>query len=358
MKNVDFNVLRYATCWEDAHVLDKTLSIMTGDKVLSICSGGDNSFILLKGNPTLLVAVDISPVQLYLTELKMVIIYKYDHAEVLEFLGYNDCKHRLNMYKEISHELSKEAFLHWEANHAMIERGLIHEGKFEKYLRAFAKYIVPLIHSKKEIDGLLREKSEVDQALYFDKVWDTFLWRSFFKVFFSRYVMGKFGRDPQFLKEVNVDVATYIRSKADSHMKSVLAQNNLFLHYCLKGGFGHYLPEYLLKENFYDVKSNLGKMKLHLGFVQDVFNVYGSFDKMNLSNIFEYMNQPTFEDISRKIISHLNPEGRVAYLNLMVERDIAKILPSNVVSLHDDYGDLLKKDIGFFYRKYLINQKV
>lgn len=38
--------------------------------MLSVCSGGDNSFSLLTNEPSLVVAVDINKTQLYLAELK------------------------------------------------------------------------------------------------------------------------------------------------------------------------------------------------------------------------------------------------------------------------------------------------
>ncbi|MGV2481690.1 UNVERIFIED_CONTAM: DUF3419 family protein, partial [Salmonella enterica subsp. enterica serovar Weltevreden] len=44
IQHVDFNLIRYANCWEDADILSEALDIPTGKRILSIASAGDNSF--------------------------------------------------------------------------------------------------------------------------------------------------------------------------------------------------------------------------------------------------------------------------------------------------------------------------
>ncbi len=44
IQKVDFNIIRYANCWEDADILLEGLSPAEGSKILSIGSAGDNSF--------------------------------------------------------------------------------------------------------------------------------------------------------------------------------------------------------------------------------------------------------------------------------------------------------------------------
>lgn len=108
--------------------------------------------------------------------------------------------------------------------------------------------------------------------------------------------MGKFGRDPEFLKEVKVPVGEFIFNKAGEHLQSVYAQNNFILRYNLTGNFGNLLPHYLQKENYDLVKTNLHKLKIKEGYAEAAFEEYGRFDAMNLSNIFEYMPMDLFKN--------------------------------------------------------------
>jgi len=103
--------------------------------------------------------------------------------------------------------------------------------------------------------------------------------------------MGVFGRDPAFLKQVETNVAKTIKASADIHLASIYCQKNPMLYYCLHGHFGNYVPFYAQKENYETIRSNLGNLKLKLGYAQDASETYGKFDAFNLSNIFEWLKE-------------------------------------------------------------------
>src|SRR5688500_3175847 len=142
---VDFNILRYANCWEDADILLKGLSPKPGGKILSIGSAGDNTFSLLTTDPELVVAVDISPVQLYLIELKKVCFENLTHAQTLSFLGFWPSEERIKTYGLLRNFLSAEAADFWDKQQEIIHEGVIYKGKFEKYLLLFSRKILPYI---------------------------------------------------------------------------------------------------------------------------------------------------------------------------------------------------------------------
>ncbi|MFV2082520.1 MAG: DUF3419 family protein, partial [bacterium] len=58
--------IRYAQCWEDPGVLCEALQVTEGDDVVSIASGGDNTFALLLQNPRSITAVDRNAAQIHL----------------------------------------------------------------------------------------------------------------------------------------------------------------------------------------------------------------------------------------------------------------------------------------------------
>jgi S-adenosylmethionine-diacylglycerol 3-amino-3-carboxypropyl transferase len=159
IEHVDFNIIRYANCWEDADILSEALDIPKGGKILSIASAGDNSFSLLLKEPALLVAVDVSEVQLFLVGLKKAAIKNLSHAEALRFLGFTSGNDRKDLFEKIAKDLSPEALAHWRKHVEQIEEGLIHQGKFERYFRMFVKKIchgsIPkkqwMLYSKKKL---------------------------------------------------------------------------------------------------------------------------------------------------------------------------------------------------------------
>ncbi len=355
---VSFDKIRYANCWEDAEVLLKGLTPQKGDKILSIASGGDNSFALLKNDPELVLAVDISKVQLYLCELKKLVISEFEREEVISFLGFEPDLNRMNNFKAIKSQLSAEARHYFENRLGEIKKGIIHQGKFEKYFQIFSQYVLPFIHSQKRVKGLLSKKSGEEQLLFYNKHWNTWRWKMLFKLFFSKAVMGRVGRDPEFMNEVKIPVSNYIFGKAENHLQSVNAQENFILRYNLCGNFGVFLPYYLQKENFKAIKENIGQIKFREGGVQDFNQLYGPFHAMNLSNIFEYMNDVSFKSIGESLVKGLHPDARIAYWNLMVPRHLHRLFPLQVSYLQELSKELSAIDRGFFYHQIIIEKKI
>ncbi|WKV12589.1 DUF3419 family protein [Marivirga harenae] len=357
VEKVDFSKIRYANCWEDADILLEGLNPKAGSKILSIASAGDNSFALLSTDPELLLAVDLSKSQLHLCELKKVAIKNLEREECLQFLGFHSDKKRLETYAQLQSQLSAEARSYFDQLSNEIQRGIIHQGKFEQYFQLFSQKILPLIHSKKTIQKLFQEKSELAQIDFYKNKWNSWRWRMLFKLFFSKAIMGKFGRDPEFLKQVEIPVAEYIFRKAEVQLQSQSAQQNFILNYNLTGEFGVHLPYYLRKENYENIKRKLGALKLFEGYAQDAMGQYDAFDYMNLSNIFEYMDVETFQNTGKELINGLKKEGKIAYWNLMVARQLSKEFPQDLVFQASLSDDLTQKDKGFFYHQILIEQR-
>lgn len=354
LKSVNHDYLRYANCWEDADVLLSGLDIESGDKVLSIGSAGDNCFSLLTRSPEVVVAVDLNAVQLRLMELKKASFESLDHSQFLQFLGFNDCADRVGLYKKVRQRLSIETAEFWDTYLKEIAKGIIHQGKFENYFRTFRKFVLPLIHSKKTIQKLLTVKSKAEQKEFYSSKWNTLRWKVLFKIFFGKLAMGKLGRDPQFLNEVDQSVSSFSLQKAKEQLSSVQCQSNYFLKYILSGNFKKHLPHYAREENFELIKSNLSKLELFKGYAEEARSKYGKFNKFNLSNIFEYMDEHTFSKTVSNLIEIGLDGAKYAYWNLMVSRNMSYTQPM-VASLQGMRSGA--HDNGFFYSKFHLNQK-
>lgn len=355
---VQLDFIRYANCWEDPEVLIKGLNLEKGKRILSIASAGDNSFSLLTTEPELLVAFDLNPTQLYLVELKKLAIQHLSREETIAFLGFTENQHRLKIYEGFKSELSREALEFWGKNLELIKNGVIHCGKFEKYFQLFGHRILPFIHTKKRVEALLSKKSADEQEIFYTKNWNTWRWRLLFKIFFSKAVMGKKGRDPQFLKEVKVSVGTFIFNQAATQLRSTFAQDNFILRYNLTGNFGTLLPHYLQEENYDLIKQNLSKLEVFRGTTDDAIAKFGKFDGMNLSDIFEYMDPNTFTQIGNSLHAGLNENGTIGYWNLMVPRVLSTDLPKQFQLNQELSNELTRIDKGFFYHGFYSDKAI
>lgn len=356
LKNVKHDYIRYANCWEDADVLLEGLDVQNQDKVLSIGSAGDNSFSLLSKSPEFVVAVDINLVQLNLIELKKATFQALNHNEFLSFLGFEKSLDRIALYNKVREYLSPELQMFWDERTDEIYSGIIYAGKFERYFKMFRKWILPMVHTKNRINTLFLEKDQAAQKLFFNKRWNNLRWRILFKLFFSKFVMGRLGRDPAFLKEVEVPVSEFIIGQAEKHLSSVYAQKNYFLNFIMKGNFGEHLPHYARKENFELIKLNVDRLVVFNGLAEDAFKKYKGFNKFNLSNIFEYMNPELFKNVTNNFVENAQEGARFAYWNLMVPRRMheftLELSPQGLLT-----QDLRTFDKGFFYKGINIDVK-
>ena len=199
---VEFDKIRYAQVWEDADVLLEGLNIQPGDTCLGIASAGENCFAMLTKDPAKVIAVDLNPSQLACLELRVAAYKNLTHAEFLQLIGSRECKERFCLFEKCRKDLSTEVEGFWLANKELIDMGIGGAGKFEHYFKMFRSRIIPLIHSKKTVARLLAGGTKEECREFYDKKWNNWRWRLLFKIFFSRYMMGRHGRDPEFFNYV------------------------------------------------------------------------------------------------------------------------------------------------------------
>ena len=357
LSNIRNDYIRYAQCWEDADILVNALQPEAGSNILSIGSAGDNSFSLLTQNPAQVVAVDINNAQVQLIHLKKMAIQLFNRQKYLEFAGYCNSNRRDELIYEVFNQMNDEQLAYWNERIDILQKGIIHQGKFEHYFSHFRRFVMPLVHGKELVDELIKEKSEEEQLQFYMKWWNTPRWRWLFKIFFSRFIMGRFGRDPQFLKEVDEPVASFIFKRSELQLSSVKCQDNYLLHYILKRKFEDSLPHYVRAENYNKVKENIGKLIVVKGLVEDIQKDFAPFHCFNLSNIFEYMNEQIFEKIAHSLVSMAHETAKFAYWNLMVPRRLSAAAPS-MYSLNEKESDYYSRiDKGFFYSRFLIEDR-
>lgn len=355
---VDFSFIRYANCWEDADVLIEGLQLRGGERVLCIASGGDNALALLTTHPQLVVAIDINPTQLYLTELKQRAFQVLDYESLLVLLGVNDAagQERITCFQAIEPQLSPDAASYWSEHRDTIKNGLVYGGKFENYFRVFRQYLLPFVHSKKRIEQLLADKTDAEQKIFFWQVWNSRRWQGLMRVFFNRYTLGRYGRDPEFLKQVRVDVADYIIEKASAHLQRSACTRNYFLHMMMTGQYGPNLPVYLRRENFDIIRANAHRLHCQLTTAEAIVSQQ-PFDAYGFSDFFEYLSPSEFEKFARCCSRHMPVGARIAYWNLMVPRSLHGLLPAYFgCGAHSE--ELTKKDNGFFYHRFIADQKL
>ncbi len=350
-----FDFIRYASCWEDADILLEALDIKAGHNCISIGSAGDNSLSMLVYDPAKVVAVDFNPVQNACIEMRKQAFAKLTYDEMLAFIGVEKSDDRLWTFNRIKGGLSEFALNLWENNHRLIEKGIIHAGKFEKFFHIFRRFILPMMHGKGAVERLLEKKSIPEQCGYYYKVWDNLNWRIMFKLFFNRLIVGRIGRDPEFFKYVDADVAGSFKKRTDFNFTNISIYDNPYLNCILTGNYPlHALPHYLRKENYELIKSRLDRIEIYQGGINSCIDSYGSvrFNAYNLSDIFEYMNVKEHKEELKYLTKGAARGARFAFWNLLVDR----MIPDGIgISYEQELSErLTRRDKAPFYKRFVV----
>lgn len=356
-ERADFGLIRYANCWEDAELLVRALEPGPGKRILSIASAGDNAITLAAAGAEV-VAADLSIPQLACAELRIAAIRELDYYELLQFLGITEHPDRRAVYAKLRGGLSTRAAEYWDSKPEVLAAGLVFGGKFENYFRVFRQRILALIHSRKTITEMLRPKSRAERQEFYERRWNNRRWRWLFKIFFSRTVMGRLGRDPEFFRYVEGSVADRILTRARHALVELPTEENPFLQFIVNGNFGPALPTYLRPESYAAVRQGVERITLVHGPIDQVAESHRArgWDGYNLSDIFEYMGPELTEDVYGRLIEHACPDARLAYWNMLVPRRRPERFAERIESLDLLAADCFFQDRAFFYSAFVVER--
>ncbi len=354
----DFSEIRYAQVWEDADVLLAALDVRPGDVCVSIASAGDNALALLTRQPSRVIALDLSDAQLHCLGLRVAAYRALGHAELLELLGSRPSARRAELYARCRAVLSDGARAFWDARPDAIAHGAAGAGKFERYFSLFRTRVLPLIHSRRTIDALLQPRDTEARRQFYRTRWDTRRWRMFFRIFFSRAVMGRLGRDPEFFRYVEADVPAAILRRTEHALTDLDPSDNPYVHWILTGTHGAALPCALRPEHFDTIRANLDRLEWHRTSLEEFLDrgTDRIFDRFNLSDLFEYVSAEHHERLLETIVRRARPGGRIAYWNMLAPRRRPEALAGKLRALDDLASRLHDEDRAFFYAALRIEE--
>lgn len=354
----DFTSIRYAQVWEDADILVKALNIGPNSNCLSVASAGDNALAMLAQGPHKVYAIDLNPSQLHCLELRVAAFKALTHPELLELIGSRPSEQRTALYQRCREHLPDDAIAFWDQHPQHIEAGIGNAGKFENYFALFRNRIIPLIHNRNRIEKLLQPKSDSERITFYQNEWNNWRWRALFRVFFSRFVMGRLGRDPAFFNYVEGSVSDRILERTEYALTQLAPDANPYLQWILCGQHQTALPYYLREENFEKIRQNIDRIEWRLCTVEAFAEAMQSerFDAYNLSDIFEYMSEANTASILKTLVSMSNPGARIAYWNMLAPRSRPTELADQIAELKTLSDELFAEDKAFFYSRFVVEE--
>ncbi len=354
----DFSAIRYAQVWEDADILRAGLATRPGDACLSIASAGDNAIALLLDDPAEVLAVDLSAAQLACVALRVAAYRTLDHGEFLELIGSRPSERRADLYARCARGggLDPEAREFWNAHPSLIASGIGGAGKFERYFSLFRRWCLPLIASRSTVNALVAPRPREERERFFRERWDSWRWRLLFRVFFSRFAMGRLGRDPEFFRYVEGSVAERIMARARHALVELDPSENPYLAWILFGTHRTALPCALRAEHYDTIRSRIDRLRWARMPIEEALRERSRFDRFNASDIFEYMSGPSSDALLARMAHAGRPGGRVAYWNMLVPRSRPEALADRLEPRDEEARRLFLLDKAFFYARFVIEE--
>jgi S-adenosylmethionine-diacylglycerol 3-amino-3-carboxypropyl transferase len=359
-----FRDILYAQCWEDPEMDRAAFGIKPGDKVFSITSGGCNALAFLIDNPEEVICLDMNRFQNFLLLMKMRAFQTLSHEETLEFLGVKASRRRLEYYERIKPMLSQEEQSYWSNKKRDINSGLIHCGKYERYMHLL-KRIFRILIGEKIINDLFNSSDKEERRILFENKWDNFRWKLFCRIFLSR-TFASLLFDKSFYKYIdsNFSFENYYRSAVKRAVTEMPVKDNYFLAYILTGNyFRDSLPPYLKKENYDLIRNRINRIRTVTSGCLEYLKTVPSdtISKFNFTNIFEWISIDEYKIILTETLRTAKDEAILTYRNHLVTRNRPESIADQIIPDMSLSVKLHETDRSFIYKAYVverINKKI
>jgi S-adenosylmethionine-diacylglycerol 3-amino-3-carboxypropyl transferase len=352
-----FDHIRYAQLWEDADVLTQGLGDCAGATLVSICSAGDNALAMLTLDPATVVVVDLSLAQISCLKLRIGAFRNLSHPEFLELMGARPSTQRKALLKRALTGADPQTCTLWDGLADEVHLyGAGGVGKFERYFRIFRTRLLPLVHSRATIDATFVSRPERERALFLDRRFNSWRWRLLLNTFFSRFVMGRMGRDKAFFDHVEGSPAQHVARRIRHAAVECDPAENPYLHWILKGTHGAALPMTWRAEHFEVIRTRLDRLDIRPGSLEAFVSTGEKANGFNLSDIFEYMSPEVFAQVYGAILGASAPGARLVYWNMMAPRRVPQAFSAEITTLRDVEDRLKAIDKAFFYSDFVVEQ--
>lgn len=350
-----FEDIRYAQLWEDADVLTAALASEPGATLVSICSAGDNALAMLTLDPQRVVVLDLSQAQIECLNLRIGAYRTLDHPEFIELMGSRPSDRRSDLLQRALCDASEATQDFWMARQGdVIAYGAGGCGKFERYFRLFKNRVLPLVHSRATIDAIFEHRGPQERQLFLDRRWNNWRWRLMVSVFFSRFAMGRLGRDKAFFDHVEGSAAAHVQRRLHHAAVTCDPSSNPYLYWIMNACHGEHLPMAWRAQNYELIGQRLDRLDIRQGTLEAFVSTGEKADGFNLSDIFEYMSPYIFADVYGELLQAANPGARLVYWNMMAPRRVPERYSHCVATQSDLEAAGKAHDKAFFYSDFVV----
>jgi S-adenosylmethionine-diacylglycerol 3-amino-3-carboxypropyl transferase len=250
-----------------------------------------------------------------------------DHEGYLRFLGVWPAYDRLETYEQVRKSLSRSAAAFFDQNRALLDVGILFQGKLERYLGLVSK-MTRVVHPF-GLGKLLAARTLDEQRALIDR-WETPLWRTLARPFCRRSVLAALSGDPGFYQHLPEDFVLHdvIYDRVFRHLRNNLLRENPLLQLVLHGRYvwDPAFPVYLNQATYGRVKAALANVEIRIvtGMVDRTLAASPKkFDAFSLSDICSYLTEDQHHELFERVLSKAAPGAKVCSRSNMYHRPLS-----------------------------------
>jgi len=352
--------INYSSCNEDTRSEYQALRINQNDSVLCITGSGSRPLELLIKKPASIVAIDFNPCQNFLLELKMKAFQLLEYEELLKFFGIHQSDNRVKVYLKLRKSLTNETKNYWDKQKSVIKKGLIYQGRWEKYFHTMALIIG--IERPKILHRLFHAKNLHEQKKIWTQEWDTAFWKIFLRIISPKIIWRTLFKDPGFFQYVpgKSYIYNYIYDSFDSAKDQFLFKNSPFATLLFYGKYTseNVLPIYLKQKNFETIRKHLNRIQIVTAslssYLENTKNQ--KFTKLSLSDFNSYLSDTQYLNNWQLILNKAKKNAIICERQWLVKRDLPKSIQKQIISFNDIENALALSDDSIFYTFHTVRK--
>lgn len=324
-----FSTLNYASVNEDWRTEAAALRFEGGERVLCVTGSGARPLDLLAAAPVRVLAVDRNPAQSHLLRLKQAAIEALPYDEYAAFLGLRPaskaCRH--DTLRRLGPLLPTDARRFWGARKGLVARGVLYEGRWERFHRRLAR-VTRFLHGRR-VRTLLAFEDLGAQRAWVESHWEEPAWRGTFALACSGPLVRAFFGDPAYCAPAALPAGRLLHARMGALLERVLARECFMVGLVLTGTLppGD-LPPHLTEAGHRTIRARLCGLDVVTAEVTSLLESRppGCFDRFSLSDVASFLDRPGFARLVAALVRSAAPGGRVVLRQFLTRHTVPAAL--------------------------------
>jgi S-adenosylmethionine-diacylglycerol 3-amino-3-carboxypropyl transferase len=326
------STLNYTSVNEDWRTEAEALRLADGLRVLCVTGSGARPLDLLAVAAARVVAVDRNPAQTHLLHLKKAAIELLPYEDYAGFLGLRRLPsgRRAELLRCLGARLPGETRRFWDAHRGAIGRGVLYEGRWERFHRRLARVLRLVL--RRRVRALLSFDDPAEQKRWVERHWDDGAWRTAFAVACSAPVVRVLG-DPAYRFGDPRAAARSLHARMGALLRRVSARRSFMVALLLAGELpDEDLPWHLTPEGVRAIRPRLDGLEIVTAEVVGLLEgaPERSYDRFSLSDVSSFLDDAGFTRLLAAATRAAAPGARVVLRQFVSRRGVPPSLEARL----------------------------